>query len=162
MYCPGWILAVLCNEVSRRYVLSELPISAFAKKFSEKAIDHYEDLQAPKLEAGAEAIIRFLGEVEEVDIETVCSSFTYNTICFERDGSPRKQKGFLIKKDAIAPSKIEANHEDVIKLFRAFVFRLRSNPNLKTPSGWEISSVEDFEWLGTIVNQDVSFLDGLN
>ena len=114
MYCPAWIYSIICNEICKNYVTSELDISAFAKKYASKAEQTFGDLDATKLSAGAEAIIRFLGTVEGVDVVQVCNAFTYNTALFERDGSPRKTKG-LFKKDDAQGVKLEAVDEDAEK-----------------------------------------------
>lgn len=160
MYCPAWIYSIICNEICKNYLTSELDISAFAKKYAAKAEQTFSDLDASKLAAGAEAIIRFLGSVEGVDVVQVCNAFTYNTALFERDGSPRKGKG-LFKKDDSQGVKLEALDEDAEKLFRTFVFRLRSNPDLLAPEGWSLRSVEGLKWVADVVEQEVSFMDSL-
>jgi len=159
-YCPAWIYAIICNEICKNYVASDLDIAAFANKFATKAEASFSDLTASKLAAGAESIVRFLGTIEGVDVIQVCSAFTYNTALFERDGSPRKAKG-LFKKDDTQGAKFEATDEDAEKLFRTFAFRLRSNPNLLAPEGWSLASVEGLKWVSEVVNQEVSFIDSL-
>ncbi|MEK9684945.1 MAG: hypothetical protein VW226_10375 [Rhodospirillaceae bacterium] len=160
MYCPAWIYAIICNEICKNYVTSELDISAFAKKYASKAEQTFPDLDASKLAAGAEAIVRFLGTVEGVDVIQVCNAFTYNTALFERDGSPRKGKGLFGKND-VEGVKLEALDEDAEKLFRTFAFRLRSNPKLLAPEGWSLRSVEGLKWVADAVEQEVSFIDSL-
>ena len=51
--------------------------------------------------------------------------------------------------------------EDAEKIFRTFVFRLRSNPDLLAPEGWSLRSVEGLKWVADVVEQEVSFMDSL-
>ena len=160
MYCPTWIYAIICNEICKNYVTSDLDIGAFANKYGSKSVNTFSDLNASKLAAGAEAIVRFLGTVEGVDVPQVCSAFTYNTALFDKAGNPRKTKG-LFKKDETQGVKLEATDEDVEKLFRTFAFRLRSNPNLIAPEGFSLRAVEGLTWVAEVVEQEVSFIDTL-
>ena len=161
MYCPTWIYAIICNEICKNYVTSDLDIGAFANKYGSKAMNTFSDLSSSKLAAGAEAIVRFLGTVENVDVIQVCSAFTYNTALFDKAGNPRKSKG-LFKKDETQGVKLESTDEDVEKLFRTFAFRLRSNPNLLAPEEFSLRSVEGLAWVAEVVEQEVSFIDSLN
>ena len=48
-----------------------------------------------------------------------------------------------------------------IKAFRAYIFRLRSNPEDAAPSGWKLEDDEHIVAFGDLVRKQVSILDAL-
>lgn len=158
-YMPDWVFGASCAVISRRYVTGMLPVDAYTNSFSQTLSGYYSDASADRLMAGVEGILRFLTEIEDADVEFLCNSFIYNRVCFDENGNPRKIKGLF--RSALAPAKQRTGVDATIKSFRAFVFRLRANPDLRVPPGWEIDTVPDIDWLGVMFKQKVEITDAL-
>jgi hypothetical protein len=156
-YAPDWVVAILCAEVARRYVGDELPIEAFANKFAQVAQKHYDDCTGEKLSATAEDILRSIADIEDVDINYVCEGFIHNMASFDANGATRKIKTLF--SSAYKPAERETEVAQIVKMFRAYLFRLRNDPALKKPEGWSLDKVPDIAWLAPTITQEVTFMD---
>lgn len=158
-HMPDWVFGASCAVIAKRYVMGMLPVDAYTNSFAQTLSRYYGDASSDRLMAGVEGILRFLMEIEDADIEFLCDSFIYNRTCFDENGNPRKIKGLF--RSALAPAKQRTGVEATIKAFRAFVFRLRANPDLRVPPGWDIDTVADIDWLGEMFKQKVEITDAL-
>jgi hypothetical protein len=64
-------------------------------------------------------------------------------------------------RSALSPQKKQVGGDAVVKSFRTFVFRLRSDPGLLAPKAWDPSDVQDLDWLADIFKQRVKVTDTL-
>ncbi len=156
-HAPDWVIAILSAEAARRYIFSDLPLDGFAKKFSEVASRHYDDCSTEKITLCAEEILRFVSEIEDVDFDFVSVGFTRHTAMFDHDGSERRIKTMF--RSAYTPAKSETPADVVVKMFRVFLFRIRTNPELAAPAGWTLNQVADIDWLAACVTQEVTLFD---
>jgi len=51
--------------------------------------------------------------------------------------------------------------ELALKHFRGFVFRLRSKNEFFAPDGWNIADEEHIDWLGELLNEELSLFSSL-
>lgn len=73
---------------------------------------------------------------------------------------PRKMKPMFGSIEDAAKQK-EYSEELAKKAFRAYVFRLRSNPEDAAPSNWKLEDDEHTGSFGDLVRKQVSILDAL-
>ncbi len=79
---------------------------------------------------------------------------------FDERGEPRKIKTLF--RNALAPVNTEATVAAVMKSFKVFTFRYRSNDHLTVPSGWQVSDVEKIGWLGDLFDEEITYRDGFD
>ena len=103
--------------------------------------------------------MQFMATIKGENVLLVCDAFIYNRISRDTNGAPRKIKTMF--RSALAPQKRQTEAEAVLKSFRTFVFRLRSDPSLLAPKAWDPSTVPDLDWLAEMFNQGVRVTDSL-
>ena len=157
MYCPDWILSVTCSEAARRYVCFDYPLEGISKYLSNELTEHYKDPTPEKIAEISEEILRFLAEIEEDDVNKVCLSFAYNQIHFLSDRQPRKFKGLFV--NAFDEQKEETKNKEALRLFKVFVFYLRSYDDYEMPGGWTFEEEEELEWFGELLRKELSVID---
>lgn len=158
-YAPDWVLHAVCSTIATRFVEGNLPIEAFANRMSKSLLKTYSDCKPEKLYSISEAMLFFLVEIEEDDTLSYCSSFLYNSVCFEKSGRPRKMRGLFF--DPLAPARELTKSQTVVTSFKAFVFRLRNDPSLAEPGTWRLDEIDEMKTLTAILNQPVVFADAL-
>ena len=161
MYCPAWIFEVSAARVAFEFLHSEMPLESFAAKYSQGLSDSYSDGPAESLLGAAQGMLEFLAEIEAGENAAILlSHFTFNRLYFSGVAVPRKMKPmFGSIEDAVKQK--EYSEELAKKAFRAYVFRLRSNPEDAAPSDWKLEDDEHIGALGVLVSKQVSILDAL-
>lgn len=159
LYAPDWVLHAVCSTIATRFIESNLPIEAFANRFSKSLLKSYADCKPEKLQSISEAMLFFLVELEEDDALSYCSGFLYNSICFEKSGRPRKMRGIFF--DPLAPVRDLTKSQAVVISFKAFVFRMRNDPLLSQPRAWCLDEIAEIKTLTNILNAPVTFADAL-
>ena len=158
-FAPEWVLDASSAVVAKRYIMGDMPLEAYTKRFSKSLSEHYKDTSGDKLLWASESIMQFMTTIKGDNVLLVCDAFIYNRISFDTNGAPRKIKTMF--RSAFAPQKRQTEAEAVVKSFRTFVFRLRSDPNLLAPKAWDPSTVPDLDWLAEMFNQRVRVTDSL-
>ena len=79
---------------------------------------------------------------------------------FDERGEPRKIKTLF--KNALAPVNAEATVAEVMKSFKVFTFKYRSNDVLTVPVDWQVSDVEKISWLGDLFDEEITYRDGFD
>lgn len=158
-HVPDWVFEASASMLAKRYVMGDFPIESYARKFSKILSERYSDCSPERLLAAAEGILTFLGEIEGENSITLCDAFTRNVLTLDKSGRPRRIKGFLF--NAFAPAKVPTSSDAVVRAFRAFVFRLRSNPDLMAPRNWSPREVPEIEWLIGVFEVQVNFADAI-
>ena len=68
-------------------------------------------------------------------------------------------KGFF--SDVLATVSEEKPTKQILKSYKAFVFRLRSNSHLLAPDGLSISEVDNIDWLKATAEQKINISGSL-
>ena len=132
---------------------------SIAKKYARGLSEQYEPVTFEYLEGITEQKLRILSEIEAADKAVIIlNSYVYRRYKFHRDNRPRKISGlFSSALDGTKTPIIE--HEEACKMFKAFIFSIRSNIYNYAPSGWTIVQEPDAMWLGELVAEPSSIFD---
>ena len=63
-FCPLWLYKIIISVTVYDYIVRDIAIFCFTKKFESFFNKYYKDLTVDEIESGATAIIQFLGEVK--------------------------------------------------------------------------------------------------
>jgi hypothetical protein len=156
-FAPAWVLDASSVMIAKRYIMGDMPLEAYTNRFSKSLSERYNDTSGDKLLGAVEGIMNFMTTIKGDNVLLVCDAFLYNRVCFESSGAPRKMKTMF--RSALAPQKKQTGGDAVVKSFRTFVFRLRSDSSLLSPKAWDPSNVQDLDWLADIFKQRVKITD---
>ena len=161
MYCPAWMYDIASARVAFEFLHSEMPLESFAAKYSQGFSESYSDVPEESLLGAAQAMLEFLAEIEAGEnAALLLSNFTYHRLYFSGVAMPRKMKPMFGSIEDAQKQK-EYSEQLSIKAFRAYIFRLRSNPEDAAPSGWKLEDDEHIVAFGDLVRKQVSILDAL-
>ena len=59
-YCPRWLFNLSVAMTAYEFIISDMPIKAYAKKYVNGLNEHYGEIKSEELESTAESILRFL------------------------------------------------------------------------------------------------------
>ena len=62
-FCPEWIFNLSVARAAYEFIISDLPIKAYAKKYSNGLNEIFEEIKPEEIENEAELILRFLVEI---------------------------------------------------------------------------------------------------
>lgn len=158
-FAPAWVLDASSAMIAKRYIMGDMPLEAYTNRFSKSLLERYSDTSGDKLLESVEGMMNFMTTIKGENVLLVCDAFLHNRVCFESSGAPRKMKTMF--RSALAPQKKQVGGDAVVKSFRTFVFRLRSDPSLLAPKSWDPSDVQDLDWLADIFKQRVKVIDTL-
>ena len=161
MYCPAWMYDIASARVAFEFLHSEMPLESFAAKYSQGFSESYSEIPAESLLGAAQGMLEFLAEIEAGEnAALLLSNFTYYRLYFSGVAMPRKMKPMFGSIEDAQKQK-EYSEQLAIKAFRAYIFRLRSNPEDAAPSGWKLEDDEHIVAFGDLVRKQVSILDAL-
>jgi hypothetical protein len=158
-FAPRWVLNIVCGAIAQRYVEGTLPLEAYANRMSAELKNESSDCSPEKLRNAAEAMLFFLAEIEDDNAIKYCKSFIYFSTSFDVASRPRKLKGFFY--NPLSPSKELTTSRSILYAFRAFVFRMRSDPGISGPEEWTLADVEELKRLNDIITVEVVFSDAI-
>ena len=153
-YCPLWVLGVVSAHATRQYVDGYVPLLSYATQYSELLNKHYENTSKLKIMAICEEYMSFLVEIDADDILGIFDSYIFYRTCYDTSGKPRKIKTMF--KNAFASVNEDPSVDEVVKAFRVFTFRYRSNEAVVRPDGWILQDVENIGWLGDLFDLEVN------
>jgi hypothetical protein len=156
-FAPDWVLALTCSVIANRYIGSHIPIEAFSNKLSQGLEEQYVDLTSDKLSEVSEGLMRFLVTIESDDHPAIFDAFIFSLAHFDASGKKRRIKGMF--GSALEATEKETNIGAVLKLFKAFVFKLRSDPDLAPSKPWQLDKVKGMAELSKLLYVDVSIED---
>ena len=160
LYCPTWVFSAVCSLTAQRFLAGSVGLEAFAAKYADELSSRYRDITPEMVEDTSEGFLRHLMEAEVEDGFEILQAYSFNQLTFEKSGAPRKIKGFF--SSTLEGQKTpEVVPDETIKQFKPFIFMYRSKPDLATPAGWTWKMIEDGDWLTTLPEVEVSFLDGI-
>ena len=159
-FCPLWILGIVSAHATESYIAKDVPLDAYAIKYSRILGNQYSDTTTKKLKSVCEEMMLFLIEIQAEDLSDLFNSYIYFMTTFDERGEPRKIKTFF--KNALAPVNAEATVAEVMKSFKVFTFKYRSNDVLTVPVDWQVSDVEKISWLGDLFDEEITYRDGFD
>lgn len=158
-YCPLWVLCVVSAHATRQYVNGHIPLLSYATSYSELLGERYEGISKRKLMAIAEDMMTFLVEVDADNILDIFDSFIFYKATVDESGEPRKIKTLF--KSAFSSVADDPNVDDVVKSFKIFTYRYRSNEAIGVPTGWRLQDIDKIDWLGDLFDIQVNFSGSL-
>ena len=159
-YCPDWVFNLCVARSAYEFIVSELPIRSYAKKYAAGLSEHYAEVKPEEIESEAELILRFLVEINTDESDQLLNNFAYFCLKFVHNGSKRKLKGLF--GSALDPEKEKKyNEKNTLKSFRAYVFGLRSGISEKPSAGWDILDEEDLDFLKELIEKEASISDAV-
>jgi len=158
-FCPDWMFDACIARAAQDFLTFELPLMAVSKKYANGLSEAYSEVRPEEIVAGAEEIVRFLGEVDAGDAAAdILRGFSYYRLKFEGFNKPRKLKSmFSSADDPVKEKKYSA--EESVKKFKAYVFALRSDSAPTAPAGWKIEDETELAHLSEVASRSVNILD---
>ena len=159
-FCPDWIFNLSVARAAYEFIISDLPLKSYAKKYSSALSEHYSEINPEEIEEEAELLLRFLVEINAEKSDELLNNFVFYKLKFTQPGSKRKLKGMF--GSAFDPEKEKKYKPTVtLKSFRAYVFGLRSGVTEKPDPGWDILKEEDIGFLKDIISREANIIDGV-
>ena len=159
-FCPSWIYNICVARTAYEFIISDLPIKAYAKKYEKGLNEYYQGITHEEIEASAELLLRFLVEINAEKSDELLNSYVFFTLKFDHPGSKRKLKGLLGTAFDKEKTKNYSTNE-AAKSFRAYVFGLRSGVTEKSEPGWDIKNEEGIDILKKIIDTEADIVDGV-
>ena len=161
-YCPAWVFNLSVTKVAYEFIVSDLPIKAYATKYSSGLNEHYGEIKTEEIESAAEALLRFLVEINAENSDELLNAYVYYCLKYKSDGSKRKIKG-LFGNAFDATKEREFSEKECLRGFKAYVFGLRSGVTYKPAPGWDIKDEDEkeMELLFNILNKEADISDAL-
>ena len=153
-FCPFWVLGVVSIFATRQYVSGQLPPAAYSSKYASILQEHYDDVGKRKLMAISETVMNFLVEVEADNILDIFDSYIFFKTTFDETGELRKMKSLFKSAFSSAPS--ETSVDDILRSFKVFTYRYRSNDAMAIPQKWRLQEVEKIGWLGELFDEEIT------
>ena len=159
-YCPRWLFNLCTSMTAYEFIIGDMPIKSYAKKFSGGLSEHYGEIKHEEIESTAEVMLRFLVEINAENSDELLNAFVYFNLKYHSDGSKRKIKG-IFGSAFDAEKEIKFSEADCLKSFKAYVFGLRSGVTYKPAAGWDIKDEENIDIVIDIIKKDASISDAL-
>ena len=158
-YCPNWIISIVTAQSAIEFLSGSSTLTTIAKKYARGLSEQYEPVNFQYLEGVAEEKLRTLSEIEAAENAVIIlNAYVYRRYHFHLDNKPRKIMGIFSSEfsGTKAPS---LNHNELCKMFKAFIFSIRSNIYNYAPAGWTIIEEPEAQWLGELVAEPSSIFD---
>ena len=137
-YCPHWILSIVTAQSGIEVLNGSSTLTSIAKKYSRGLSEHYDTVNFQYIEAIAEEKLRTLSEIEAAENAVVIlNAYVYRQYKFHPDNKPRKITG-LFGSEFNGTKVPLADQQELCKIFKAFIFSIRSNIYNYAPPGWTI------------------------
>jgi hypothetical protein len=159
-FCPFWVLGVVSIYATRQYVNGHMPLLAYSSKYASILQDYYDDVSKRKLMVISEELMNFLVEVDADNILDIFDSYIYFKTTFDESGDLRKMKTFF--KSALSSVSSDTSVEDILRSFKVFTYRYRSNDAMAVPHGWKLQEVEKIGWLGDLFDEEITLNGSLD
>ena len=158
-YCPHWIISIVTAQSGIEFLSGSSTLTSIAKKYARGLSEQYEPINFQYIEAIAEEKLRTLSEIEAAEnAVTILNAYVYRRYKFHPDNRPRKIVGLFSSE--FDGTKIPlSDQKEVCKIFKAFIFSIRSNIYNYAPSGWTLVEEPDAQWLGELVAEVASIFD---
>ena len=160
-FCPLWIASIVTAHSAMDYLTGSSPLDAITKKYARGLSSEYNDVHPGYISSIAEDKLRTLSEIEAAENATlILNAYIFRRFKYHRDNKPRKITGMF--KSEFSGAKIPLPEEkEMVKMFKAFIFSIRSNVYNYAPTSWSIMEEPEASWLGELVAEPASIFDGL-
>ena len=160
LYCPKWIFDVCVANVASNFITEDLSIDICSKNYVRVLNRRYKEIQLVEMKYGAEAIIRFMGEIKNPKYDSFerLRQFLFFTLKYEKKIFITKRKYKKMFSTAFDGTKKKEYSEDItLQDFKKFVYSLRSDLVEKAPMSWSITNDtdEDLDFLGKLLKSRV-------
>lgn len=159
MYCPKWVFDICVAVSAESFIVDDILIDISAKRFSRGLNQHYREVKLLEIKYGAEAIIRFMGEIKNPQYEPYerLRQFLYYTLKFEKNFFLSKRKfKTLIGSPFNGTKKKEYSEDLTLADFKKFIYSLRADLVEKAPMSWDIrgDDEDDIGFLKDLLKKD--------
>ena len=161
VYCPLWVYGACGGLTARDFLVKDIPIDLVARRYSKGLLGKYDEVNPIEISSIAEDIIRLLAEVEAgSDAIKYLDGFIYNTINFD-NGKIRNRKPLL---GSVFDGERDRHYEerDIIKMFKSYMYSLRSELSKPSPSGWKIDDEKDIDFLRDMATEEFTIFDAIS
>ena len=160
-YCPDWIVSIVTAQSGIEFLSGSSTLPSIAKKYSRGLSEHYDTVDFQYISAIAEEKLRTLSQIEAAENAVVIlNAYVYRRFKFHPDNKPRKITG-LFGSEFSGVKVPLADQQELCKMFKAFIFSIRSNIYNYAPPGWTIIEEPEAKWLGELVAEPSSIFDSL-
>ena len=160
-YCPHWIVSIVTAQSAIEFLSGSSTLPSIAKKYSRGLSEHYDTVDFQYISATAEEKLRTLSQIEAAENAVVIlNAYVYRRFKFHPDNKPRKITG-LFGSEFSGVKVPLADQQELCKMFKAFIFSIRSNIYNYAPPGWTIIEEPEAKWLGELVAEPSSIFDSL-
>ena len=160
-YCPDWIVSIVTAQSGIEFLSGSSTLPSIAKKYSRGLSEHYDTVDFQYISAIAEEKLRTLSQIEAAENAVVIlNAYVYRRFKFHPDNKPRKITG-LFGSEFSGIKVPLADQQELCKMFKAFIFSIRSNIYNYAPPGWTIIEEPEAKWLGELVAEPSSIFDSL-
>ena len=160
-FCPLWIASIVTAHSAMDYLTGSSPLDAITKKYARGLSSEYNDVHPGYISSIAEDKLRTLSEIEAAENATlILNAYIFRRFKYQRDNKPRKIMGMFKSEFSGAKTPLPEEKE-MVKMFKAFIFSIRSNVYNYAPTSWSIMEEPEAGWLGELVAEPASIFDGL-
>ena len=160
-FCPLWIASIVTAHSAMDYLTGSSPLDAITKKYARGLSSEYNEVHAGYISSIAEDKLRTLSEIEAAENATlILNAYIFRRFKYHRDNKPRKITGMFKSEFSGAKTPLPEEKE-MVKMFKAFIFSIRSNVYNYAPTSWSIMEEPEASWLGELVAEPASIFDGL-
>jgi hypothetical protein len=143
------------------FLTGSSPLDAITKKYARGLSSEYNDVHPGYISSIAEDKLRTLSEIEAAENATlILNAYIFRRFKYQRDNKPRKIMGMFKSEFSGAKTPLPEEKE-MVKMFKAFIFSIRSNVYNYAPTSWSIMEEPEAGWLGELVAEPASVFDGL-
>ena len=152
---------IVTAQTAMDYLSGSSPIDSIARKYARGLSSEYNEVHSGYISSIAESKLRTLSEIEAAENATlILNAYIFRRFKYHRDNKPRKITGMF--KSEFSGVKIPLPEEkEMVKMFKAFIFSIRSNVYNYAPTSWSIMEEPEAGWLGELVAEPASVFDGL-
>ena len=160
-FCPLWIASIVTTHSAMDYLTGSSPLDAISKKYARGLSSTYNEIHPGYISSIAEEKLRTLSEIEAAENATlILNAYIFRRFKYHRDNKPRKITG-MFKSEFSAVKTPLPEEKEMVKMFKAFIFSIRSNVYNYAPTSWSIMAEPEADWLGELVAEPASIFDGL-
>ena len=160
-FCPLWIASIVTAHSAMDFLTGSSPLDAITKKYARGLSSEYNDVHPRYISSIAEDKLRTLSEIEAAENATlILNAYIFRRFKYHRDNRPRKIMGMFRSEFRGAKTPLPEEKE-MVKMFKAFIFSIRSNVYNYAPTSWSIMEEPEASWLGELVDEPASIFDGL-
>jgi len=143
------------------YLTGSSPLDTISRKYALGLSSEYEEIHSGYISSIAEGKLRTLSEIEAAENATlILNAYIFRRFKYHRDNRTRKISG-MFKSEFSGVKTPLPDEIEMIKMFKAFIFSIRSNIYNYAPTGWSIMEEPEASWLGELVAEPASVFDGL-